>query len=95
MHFRGMKNTPLQILIPVIIRNSRKQQKYSQEDLAQLANLDRTYISGVERGVRNLTIKSLSSILQALNMSVEDFAMEIIHENKIQKKKNQQHKCDF
>lgn len=72
-----MKNSSLQILIPPLIKRIRLEKKYSQEDLANLSGLDRTYISGIERGVRNLTIKSLSTLLQALDLDVEQFATEL------------------
>ena len=55
------------------IRYFRTVNNLSQEELANLAELDRTYISGVERGVRNLTINSLEKIIQASNISNEDF----------------------
>ena len=55
------------------IRYFRTVNNLSQEELANLAELDRTYISGVERGVRNLNINSLEKIIQALNISNEDF----------------------
>lgn len=55
------------------IRYFRTLNNLSQEELANLAELDRTYISGIERGVRNLTINSLEKIIQALNVSNEDF----------------------
>ena len=55
------------------IRYFRTVNNLSQEELANLAESDRTYISGVERGVRNLTINSLEKIIQALNISNEDF----------------------
>ncbi|MBP3490031.1 MAG: helix-turn-helix transcriptional regulator [Roseburia sp.] len=45
----------------------------SQEKLALKADLDRTYIAGVESGKRNLSIKSLEKILIALDVSFETF----------------------
>jgi transcriptional regulator with XRE-family HTH domain len=39
----------------------------TQEDLADLANLDRSYIGGVERGERNLTLLNLLVISRAVN----------------------------
>lgn len=45
----------------------------SQEKLAMKADLDRTYIAGVESGKRNLSIKSLEKILIALDVSFETF----------------------
>ncbi|MCB1660903.1 MAG: helix-turn-helix transcriptional regulator, partial [Pseudomonadales bacterium] len=38
------------------IKHFRKAKFLSQEELANKAQLDRTYISGVERGVRNITL---------------------------------------
>jgi len=42
----------------------------SQEKLAYLAGLDRTYIGGIEQGRRNPTLSSLSSIANALGISL-------------------------
>ncbi len=51
-----MKLQSLTALMPQLIRCIRLEKSMSQEDLADLAGLDRTYISGIERGVRNITI---------------------------------------
>jgi transcriptional regulator with XRE-family HTH domain len=48
------------------VKNMRKELGLSQEDLAFECGLHRTYISGVERGVRNPTIKVLERIAKAL-----------------------------
>ena len=69
-----------------VIAKIRKEKGLSQEALAEKANLDRTYISGIERGVRNITLKSLDKIISALDMSHERFFKEIIDEINIQKK---------
>lgn len=45
----------------------------SQEQLADSANLDRTYISGFERGLRNISILSLEKILVGLHLSCDAF----------------------
>ena len=76
-----MKTSSIQTLIPCLIRRIRLEKQLTQEDLAELAHLDRTYISGIERGVRNLTIKSLSTILSALDIDVDTFATELKIEN--------------
>lgn len=55
------------------IRELRSEQGLSQEKLALRAELDRTYIAGVEQGKRNLSIKSLEKIIVALDISFEDF----------------------
>jgi len=50
------------------IREIRKQQGISQEGLADLAELDRTYIGGIERGIRNPSLKNIAKIAKALRV---------------------------
>ena len=50
------------------VRYFREQQGISQEELAHRADLDRTYISGIERGVRNPSLKSIARIAAALGI---------------------------
>ena len=57
-------------LIGQIIKKYRNNLKLSQEDLAFKANLDRTYISKLEQGKMNTTIKSLTKIANALEISI-------------------------
>jgi len=52
------------------IREQRKQLGLTQEDLAHKAEIDRSYIGGVERGERNLTFKVLCAICAALDCDV-------------------------
>ena len=49
------------------IRFYREKQGYSQETLADYSNLDRTYVSGIERGVRNPSLKSMVLLSEALD----------------------------
>jgi transcriptional regulator with XRE-family HTH domain len=49
----------------------------TQEQLAEAADLYWTYISGIERGVRNASITSLTQIAAALNLRVRDFVREL------------------
>lgn len=51
-----------------ILRELRESKKLSQEKLAELADLDRTYISLLERGQRQPTIRTLFQIAKALNI---------------------------
>jgi transcriptional regulator with XRE-family HTH domain len=53
------------------IRHFRKEKGFSQEALTFECGLHRTYISGVERGVRNPTVKILGRIATALKVDVE------------------------
>lgn len=49
------------------IKEIRSEQGISQEKLALKAELDRTYVAGVENGKRNPSIKSLEKIINALD----------------------------
>jgi transcriptional regulator with XRE-family HTH domain len=51
------------------IRNLRKKQGLSQEDLADRAGLHPTYVGGVERGERNPSFESILKIAEALDVS--------------------------
>lgn len=51
------------------VRKQREKRGWSQEELAFECNLHRTYISGVERGVRNPTVVVLQKIADALGVS--------------------------
>jgi len=48
----------------------------SQEELAKKARLHRTYIGGIERGERNITLDSLQVIAVALNVTPVELIME-------------------
>lgn len=50
------------------VRKFREQVGWSQEDLALECGLHRTYISGIERGVRNPTVTSLERIARTLRV---------------------------
>ncbi len=49
------------------LRQARQRANVSQEDLAGAANVDRTYVSGIERGLRNPTISVLARFAVVLN----------------------------
>lgn len=51
-----------------VLQQRRESLGISQEEVANKAGLHRTYISDVERGARNLSIKSLSKISLALEL---------------------------
>jgi len=52
------------------IKELRKQRGFSQEKLAEISGLHRTYISDIERGQRNVSFLNLVKISDALNISV-------------------------
>ena len=48
------------------LRKLREKKGLSQEKLAQLADLHRTYVSGVERGERNISLVNIERLANAL-----------------------------
>ena len=50
------------------VKAIRTEQGISQEHLGQLAELDRTYISGIERGLRNVSLINIERLAIALNV---------------------------
>ncbi len=58
------------LLFGLRVRELRSEKGISQEELAALTDLDRTYISGIERGKRNLSLKNILKIASALNVTV-------------------------
>ncbi|MBK1987065.1 helix-turn-helix transcriptional regulator [Sphaerospermopsis aphanizomenoides BCCUSP55] len=55
------------------LRQIRQNLQLSQEELAHLCNLDRSYIGGVERGERNISLVNIHKIADALNISPKEF----------------------
>jgi len=58
------------------IKKYRKKLGISQEELAVKAGLHRTYIGGIERGERNITLDSLQVIAVALNIAPVELIVE-------------------
>ena len=54
------------------IRKYRAKQRLSQEELAAVCGLHRTYISDIERCERNLSIDNVEKIAKAFNISVSE-----------------------
>jgi transcriptional regulator with XRE-family HTH domain len=58
----------LQRIAGANIRAYRLQLKVSQEDLANTLGVHRTYMGGVERGERNLTLRSLERLAERMGV---------------------------
>ena len=54
------------------LQNARTKRGLSQEKLAEAANLDRTYISLLERGKRNPSLLCIASLSRALDISLSE-----------------------
>lgn len=59
------------------LRRFREQRGFSQEAFADHCGLHRTYISGIERGVRNPTILVVDKIAKALKVTAGDLLQDI------------------
>lgn len=57
-----------QQLFGLRVKQLRLSKNISQEELGALSNLDRTYISGIERGKRNVSLLNIIKIADALNV---------------------------
>lgn len=55
------------------MRQLRKEQELSQEALGYKAEVDRTYVTDVENGRRNVSVEILERLIKALGISVADF----------------------
>ena len=51
------------------VKQLRLGKNLSQEKLSQVCDIDRTYISGVERGIRNVSLLNIARLAKALEVS--------------------------
>ena len=54
------------------VRELRTERKLSQEALALACDLDRTYIGGIERGERNVSLVNIQKIASALGVPLRE-----------------------
>lgn len=54
------------------IRRMREEQKINQEEAAERCGLHRTYYSGLERGVRNVSLVNIERVARGLKTSLPD-----------------------
>lgn len=72
----SMARTNVQQKLGKKVRQIRKESGLSQEKLGEMTGLDRTYISGIERGVRNPSIINIEKIAKALKAKVSDITSD-------------------
>ncbi|WP_263373908.1 helix-turn-helix domain-containing protein [Granulicella aggregans] len=65
---------PLDIRIRLgrAVRRIREERQINQEEAAERCGLHRTYYSGVERGVRNVSVVNIEKIAKGLKISLPD-----------------------
>jgi transcriptional regulator with XRE-family HTH domain len=69
--YKNAENHPELFKLGAAIKKIRKQKKLSQEKLAELAGIDRSYMGGIERGEHNVSLINIKAIANALKESVE------------------------
>lgn len=54
------------------VREVRKSKGISQEKLAEMAAIDRSYMGNIERGEKNITLKKVYEICDALSIEIQE-----------------------
>jgi transcriptional regulator with XRE-family HTH domain len=60
------------------VRELRKAQGLSQEDLAERAHMHRTYLGGIERGERNVALLNIVQLARALEVAPTELLIGIL-----------------
>lgn len=66
------KRDPVLAALGQNVRRRREARELTQEKLAERAGLDPTYISGIERGLRNPGIKNVARLAKALGFTTAE-----------------------
>jgi transcriptional regulator with XRE-family HTH domain len=67
------RSTPLQCRVGARLRQIRRRRGITQEDLALAANMDRSFVSGLERGEFNISLMALEKLARVLRVRIRDF----------------------
>jgi len=71
------KPIPVTKRFGIRVRMLRQIRGLSQEALAEVCNLDRTYISGIERGIRNVSLRNIEALANGLGVSLSELFKDI------------------
>ena len=66
------RKDPLLAALGWRVRQLREAKRWMQEMLAERADLDRSYVAGIEAGLRNPSVKAVAKIARGLGMSLAD-----------------------
>lgn len=75
--FRGAAGVSIQLVFGQVLKSLREERGISQQDLAFDADIDRTYVSMLERGIRQPSLQVVFDIAGALNMAPEDLVATV------------------
>lgn len=59
------------------VKELRLSKGYSQEKLAEISDLDRTYIPGIENGRRNVSIVVVEKLAKAFNITISELLYQL------------------
>lgn len=62
-------------LLGANVRHHRKLKRLSQEELAARAGMERSYVSDLERGVRNPSVRALGRLAEALSVAPHELLL--------------------
>lgn len=67
-----MDKEPILLAFGHRVQELRKERNLSQEQLADLAGVHRTYIGMIERAEKNITLRNIENIANALSVKIKD-----------------------
>lgn len=67
----------LQRKFGIVLKELRLEKGLSQESLANQSDIDRTYISDIEKGERNISLKIIERLAQTLQISLSELFNKI------------------
>lgn len=67
-----IKIMDIKIKFGMKIKNLRNEKRITQEKLAELAGIDRSYISDIERGVKNISLQKIEALAEALGVEIQE-----------------------
>jgi transcriptional regulator with XRE-family HTH domain len=68
----AQRSTDIVVRFGRTVQRLRREAKISQEAFADKCGLDRTYVSGIERGLRNLTLRNIEAIAKGLGLTLPE-----------------------
>jgi transcriptional regulator with XRE-family HTH domain len=71
------QRSALHVAFGARLRAVRGEKQLSQDDLAEVSGLHRTYIGGIERGERNPSLMNIGRLAKALDVRVEDLVRDL------------------
>jgi len=71
-HAPAPEEASVRVALGQRIREIRRSQGVSQEELAHKSGLDRSYVGCVERGERNVSIDNITALARALDVTIAE-----------------------